>query len=144
MKNKILILILFIILISGCTSKKISIPNKYRNNNGLTKINNTKLNKLENKKDTFILFVYNPFCTFKIPCDEIFEKYSKDNNIEILKIPFNEYKKNKYYKKVKYSPTIIIVNNGKIIAYLDAENDKDIDKYQNIKEFTKWINKYIK
>ena len=29
------------------------------------------------------------------------------------------------------------------MAYLDAEKDDDLDKYQDLDEFTKWIEKYI-
>lgn len=64
-------------------------------------------------------------------------------NISIISIPFEEYKKTTFYKKVKYAPTIILINKGKIIAYLDANNDDDLAKYQDITAFTNWINTYI-
>ena len=35
------------------------------------------------------------------------------------------------------------VEEGKIVAYLDANDDKDLDKYQDSKIFEEWINKYI-
>ena len=52
-------------------------------------------------------------------------------------------KKTYLYKKVKYAPSVIIVKKQKIIAYLDAEKDEDMDKYQDEKEFEKWLKKYI-
>ena len=67
----------------------------------------------------------------------------KKHNISIISIPFAEFKKTIFYKKVKYAPTIIIINKGKIIAYLDANSDKDLKKYQDINEFEKWIDNYI-
>ena len=47
------------------------------------------------------------------------------------------------YQKVKYAPSIIIVRDGHIVDYLDANSDDDLDKYQDVNEFEKWISKYI-
>ena len=67
----------------------------------------------------------------------------KKYKIDFLTINIDEYKKTKFYTQVKYAPTVIVVNNNRIVAYLDAEKDKDLDKYQDVNEFEKWINKYI-
>ena len=32
---------------------------------------------------------------------------------------------------------------GKIVTYLDANSNKDLDRYQDSKKFEEWINKYI-
>ena len=39
--------------------------------------------------------------------------------------------------------TIIIIHKNKIVAYLDADKDEDVDKYQDIKAFTNWVNQYV-
>ena len=75
---------------------------------------------------------------------KIFEEYAKNKNITILTIPFDKFKKTEYYKTVKYAPSVIIINKGKIITYLDAEKDKDIKLYQDTNKFGNWIVKYIK
>ncbi len=56
---------------------------------------------------------------------------------------FDEMKESYLYKKVKYAPSVIIIKKGKIIAYLDADKNADLDKYQNEKVFEKWIKNYI-
>ena len=90
-----------------------------------------------------LLFTYNNYCSLPIPCEYIFEDFMSKYNISIVSIPFKEFKETKYYKKVKYAPTIIIIKEGNIVAYLDANSEKDLDKYQNINDFEKWISKYI-
>ena len=67
----------------------------------------------------------------------------KNNNISIISIPYDKYKKTDFVKKVKYAPTIIIIHKNKIVAYLDADKDEDVDKYQDINAFTNWVNKYV-
>ena len=67
----------------------------------------------------------------------------KDNNITILSIPYEKYKLTDYVKKVKYAPSVLIINKNKVIAYLDADKDEDVNKYQDIEEFTNWVKEYI-
>ncbi len=106
-------------------------------------IETTSEELLKKSDQNYVLFVYNNYCTFKIPCDEIFLSYMKNNKINFLSMTFEEFKKTTFYSEVKYAPSIIVVKNNKIIAYLDAEKDDDILKYQDVDEFSKWINKYI-
>ena len=58
-------------------------------------------------------------------------------------MPFSEFKKTKFYETVKYGPTVIVIQNGNIIAYLDANSNLDLAKYQNANTFESWIKKYI-
>ena len=90
-----------------------------------------------------MLYVFNSFCKFSIPCDSIFAEFMKNNNITIMSIPYDKYKKTDFVKKVKYAPTVIIIHKNKIISYLDADKDEDVNKYQDIEEFTNWVKEYI-
>lgn len=150
MKKKLLIIVpifiilVIIVLIKIPNNKKIEkfyLEDKYYDSNGLIKIDSNTYKDI--KKESYLLFTYNNYCKFNIPCEDIFETFSNDNNIAILSIPFAEFKKISLYRKVKYAPSVIIVKNGHIIAYLDAESDEDLNKYQDVSAFTDWINKYI-
>ena len=66
-------------------------------------------------------------------------KYS----IDFIKIPFDKFKETYLYDEVKYAPSIIVVSDRKVITYLDANKDEDLDKYQDEKAFEKWLNNYI-
>ncbi len=145
-KILIFILIIFIIgiIIFILNNNKIELESCSYNYNGtdFVKISSDEVN---NKLDSnYILFTYNSFCSFKIPCDSIFKEYMTNNKILIYSIPFSEFKNTYLYSKVKYAPSVIIISSGKVIAYLDANSDSDLDNYQDINKFTKWINKYIR
>ncbi len=149
MKNKLpiiavicLIIILFLainFLTNSHSSKNQIIEKEYYNSKGLVITNTKTVNKLIKNKKSFLLFTYNDYCTFTIPCETIFENVAIDNKIEILKIPFIEYKKTSLYKKVKYAPTILLIQNGKIKDYLDANSDEDYPIYQEEEQFKKWL-----
>lgn len=152
MKNKKSIIIVIVIIISIiiltflgyiCKKEKFYLEDNYYTYD-MKKVSYNDINKLEKEKKSFILFTYNPYCSLKIPCDKIFEEYAKNKNITILTIPFDKFKKTEYYKTVKYAPSVIIINKGKIITYLNAEKDKDIKLYQDTNKFGNWIEKYIK
>ena len=55
----------------------------------------------------------------------------------------DEFKKTSYYKTVKYAASVLIIRDGKIVTYLDAEKNSDIEKYQDVEKFTEWVEKYI-
>ncbi len=148
--NNIKYILIFLVLFVICgfiywfsIDKKFSLENKYYNNKGLVSVSGDNVDELVNSKKSFILFTYNNYCNFSIPCDEVFESVSKSSNVEILKINFMDFKNTLLYENVKYAPTVIIVNKGRIIDYLDANADEDIDLYQNEDKFKKWLSSYV-
>ncbi len=119
--EKIINSIIFIINIMWL-SKKENIEKFYLNDSyyGSPEIRDIKADDLKSE-DSFLLFTYNYYCSLAIPCDEIFKSFSKNENIEILSMSIDEFKKTSYYKTVKYAPSVLIIKDGKIVAFLDAE-----------------------
>ena len=152
MLKKILLLVFIMVAfisLTGCTKKinqndnikRIYLSDKYYNKGEFIEVKNNDLKKLEN--DTYILFTYNNYCTLPIPCENIFKEFMKTYQIDFLSIPFSEFKESDFYESVKYAPSILIIQNNKIIAYLDANSDSDLAKYQDVLEFSKWLDKYV-
>ena len=135
----LIIILISLILLKNNNKEKFYLDDKYYNNSSPIEIDNNDMPESGN----YILFTYNNYCTLPIPCEYIFDSFMSKYNISFISIPFEEFKKTSYYKKVKYAPTVIIIKNGKIVTYLDANSDEDLDKYQNLEEFEKWISKYI-
>ncbi|UKI57493.1 MAG: hypothetical protein L6V81_09270 [Clostridium sp.] len=50
-------------------------------------------------------------------------------------IRYEEFEKTDYISKVKYAPSVLIVKNGKIVTYLDANKKEDLDRYQDTSSF---------
>lgn len=139
--KKIIIFVLCLIL-TGCLNKeKINLSEKYYNEGKYIDIKSNQIKELKN--DNYVIFTYNSYCNLEVPCEKIFQKVMEKYKIDFLSIKIDEFKKTYLYKTVKYAPSIIIVKKQKIIAYLDAEKDEDMDKYQDEKEFEKWLQKYI-
>lgn len=150
-KYIIILLCVLLITITGCSFnnrinqndeiEKFYLEDKYYNNGNFISVSSISLNKM--KDESFILFSYNNYCSMAKPCEEVFQEFMKKYNINFLSITFEEYKNTNFYKTVKYAPSIIVVEKGTIVAYLDAESNDDLNKYQDMNEFEKWLNNYI-
>ena len=134
---------LAIVLIFSRGKNKFYLEDKYYNNSGLTDTSVKSLEDLVKNKKSFILFVYNDFCSFSIPCDSVFDETSTSLNIQILQIPYRDFKTSKLSSKLKYAPSIMIFEKGKVVDYLDAESDDDYDLYQDVTKFKIWLSNYI-
>ena len=141
---KALILCLVLIIITGCSFNKIDkiyLSDEFYNKGEFIQV---KSDDLDNYKDkNYVLFTYNNFCSLPIPCDEIFQEFMTDSKIDFLSITFEEFKNTDFYKEVKYAPSVLVISNNKVITYLDADKDSDIEKYQKVDKFKEWISKYI-
>ena len=137
----VVILIVLVFYLFNHDTHKIYLSNKYYNEGSFIKVKSDDLNNLEN--ENYILFTYNNYCNMSIPCEDIFKEFMEKYKINFLSMPFDEFKKTKFYKKVKYAPSVIVVKKGSIVTYLDANSDDDLDRYQDVNEFKKWLDNYI-
>lgn len=143
--KKIILLVLVILSMTGCIKEnnKFHLNDEYYNDGKLVDIDNKELTNILKSNDSFILFTFNPYCNFKVSCENVVENFSKNNNITIFKIPFEEFKSTKLYNTIKYAPSIILINKGKIETYLDPNKDEDSIKYQEEKALKDYIEMYI-
>lgn len=157
-KRKIIIIILIIIFIGLIlwlfinkddnpkiyNENAISLDNKYYNKGKFIDASSEEITKLLNDKSTFLLFVYNNYCSLPIPCEKIFKEVMKKHKVDVLQITFEEFKETSLHDTIEYAPSLIIIKDGKILEYLHADKDEDLEKYQDTKEFEKWISTYVK
>lgn len=137
-------IIIICLFLSACTnSSKFSIEKEYYKESKFINVNSEDIKKLKENKKSFIVFTYNNYCMLEIPCDEIFKKVMNKYNISFLYLPYEEMKNTFIYDKVKLAPSVILIKEGEIVAYLDAESDEDLLKYQDTEEFEKWLTSYI-
>ena len=147
MVKKIFLLLLIIIVCVGCSNYKnvdsniIFLSDMFYNKGNFIEIDSKSLEDYSNM--TYLLFTYNNFCSLPISCEKTFKSFASDYKIDFLSMPFSEFKNTYLYDTVKYAPSVLIVENNKIIAYLDANKDDDLEKYQDVNKFKDWINNYI-
>jgi len=154
MKKKLILIIGIIIVLLVCIyvfffnnkkedTSKVTLDDIYYKKSDAIDVTNYELEDLLNNKGSFLLYVYNSYCTFKIPCETIFEEYLDSKNITMLKIAIDEFKNTSLYSTIKYAPSFVIISDGEIVAFLDANSDEDLNRYQDTDEFGTWLSSYI-
>ena len=149
MNKKYIIVIISILLVLGITilliihfnNKRVYLSDKYYNEGNYIPIKSEDLDNIKN--DTYLLFVYNDYCSFQIPCDQIFKEFMDKYKIDMYSMKYIDFKKTQFYGKIIYAPSVILVKNNKIKAYLDADAKEHLDIYQDSSKFETWVKKYI-
>ncbi len=149
MFKKFILILTILTLFTGCDKKinqnddkeRFYLENKYYNKGEFITIDSSKFDDI--KDESYVLFTYNNYCAFQVSCEDIFKSFMELYKIDFISIPVDEFKKTSLHDTVKYAPSIILVNKGKIVAYLDADKDEDLDKYQDSEVFAKWMNEYV-
>lgn len=146
MKKVLTVLLVVIFTLCGCSKNdgKFYLDKEYYGSSEFIEVDSRQINELQEKKASYIVFTYNPFCSLQVPCDDIFKEYMKNNKVSFYSISYDEFSKTELVKTVKFAPSVIIINKGEIKAYLDASLDSDLDKYQDTEKFSDWVNSFIK
>ncbi|HAB65913.1 MAG TPA: hypothetical protein DCE23_00965 [Firmicutes bacterium] len=151
MKKKLIIItsILVIIIISIVSllllsNKTFYLEENYYSSNEMTEINIDKLNDLTNKKESFAVFLYQPSCIASTNFENVLNEFIEKNKISIYKLTFSSIKNTDIGKKIKYYPSFIIYNKGKMVDFLESDKDEDVEYYTSSEGFTKWFTNYVK
>lgn len=142
-KIKVFLLILVIILLTGCNNRQISLEDKYYYNSEIVEIDKDGYSNLVNDKENFVMFIYQPMCITSNNFEKILNDFSNEYQITIYKMPYSLVKDTPLIDTIKYYPSFVIFKNGKVVIYLDANSNEDIKYYQDINEFTKWCSEYV-
>ena len=139
-----IIAILIVLIINKKNSNLIKLEESDYKVEKLITIDEKKLEEKQTNKDSFILYIHVPgLCTSTIPFDPMVNDFIKNNKITIYSLPFSLVKNTNLKDTIKYSPSLAIYYNGKLIDYLDANSKEDYEYYSSYDGLTKWITNYV-
>lgn len=141
----IILLIALVILVVNLSNrdKKFYLEDKYYKEAKINEIDENKLESLINDKESFVVFVYQPMCITSSSFNELLNEFTNKYNMTIYMIPFSSIKDTNLEKHVKYYPSFVIFNNGKVVDYLKADSDDDTKCYENLPDFEDWFFSYV-
>lgn len=141
----LLILIIGIILLFvNKNEKSFYLENSYYGTNKMIEVEIDELNELVDRKESFAVFVYQPMCVTSSDFEKVLSEFLEDNQISIYKIAFSSIKDTDIGKFVKYYPSFIIYHEGKMVDFLEANKDEDVNYYVSVDGFKNWFMKYVK
>lgn len=108
-----------------------------------TEIDENSLDAI-NSMDYSLIFVYLRGCSACSAFKTIINDVKLYNDLNIYEIEFNKLSLlNLDLLELKYAPSLIILNNGEVIDYLDSSKDEDKEYYKTAVSLSKWLSQYM-
>lgn len=145
-KNSIIIgiVLLIMLLCTACGNKTFMLEEKYYGESKFVEIDNEDYDKLISDKESFAIFIYQPLCAASSSFKEVLTEYSNTKGVVFYKMTQTKMKESKLGETLKYYPSLVIVKDGKVVDYLDANSSDDTRYYQNAENFNNWFTTYVK
>ncbi|MBO7560989.1 hypothetical protein J6T21_03080 [Candidatus Saccharibacteria bacterium] len=121
--------------------EKVSISSEFIGNTTRNELTAEKYQKLKDEKKSFILISHLPDCQAKIL--GFMKQYSEEHQIAVNYMLWSEYHAIEKNSGIKYAPTVVIYNNGKIVDFLKSDSDADTAKYNNYEDFRAWLDSFV-
>jgi len=136
---------LFVILVvAGCSCKnddtKASLGTGDMNATTYKSINMSELNAKIEDKDSFVLYVYSPTCRACEMFKPIIENVIQSKHLIVYAITYNSIEEGHELKSLKYTPSLVVYNNGKILTKTDP--DKNRKYFSNNDGLISFLDKY--
>lgn len=97
--------------------------------------------KLIKDRKSFIMISYLPGCTANILTYA--KNFSNEHQISIYYLDFSSVRESTLKDTVKYSPSVIVVSDGRVKSHLRADNNEDVEKYNDYVTFKTWLESLI-
>lgn len=151
MKRKLMFLIfiilllpvIFLLIVKFQREKPFYLNDEYYGNSSLIEIDSEKFKNLEQDKKSFVIFVYQPLCATSYDLNDYVTKFLDIYNMSFYKVSFSNVKNTDMAEYVKYCPSVVVYHNGQIVAYLDANSNKDAVYFESVENFKNWLTKYV-
>lgn len=140
-----IIVVLIILIINKKNNNLIELKETDYNNGTLITLDEDKLEQKQNNKESFIVYIHIPgLCTSEIPFDPLVNEFIEKNKITIYSLPYSILKNTNLNKEIKYSPSLAIIKDGKLLTFLDANSDKDFEYYSSLDGLNYWVKSFVK
>lgn len=93
---------------------------------------------------SFVIFVDQGGCVTADGLRGRIIEYAKLKGIKINRIMFSDMKDTSLHEKVRYYPSIAVVSDGDVVAYLRSDSDADAPIYNDYNALEEWLNSYLK
>lgn len=94
-------------------------------------------------KKSFVVMVDQGGCTTADRLREYVTRYMTETGILVYRMMFAEVKESSLHEKVKYYPSVAVVEKGVVRGYLRADSDDDAGAYNDYDTFEKWMKRIL-
>lgn len=126
------------------SSRRVSFSPEYYDQAHLEKASVANLEGLVAQHKSFGVFVSQPNCRTADDLRRILEQYSAEHQLTFYEVAFSELKDSELAPDVKYYPSFIIFDKGKVATFLRANSAEDSAAYNSLDGFSQWFESHAK
>ena len=94
-------------------------------------------------KKSFVVFVDQDGCTTADRLRGYVQDWATETGVKVYRMMFSEVKESSLHEYIKYYPSVVLVDKGKVRMYLRADSDDDAKMYNDYNEFETWIKRWV-
>lgn len=93
------------------------------------------------EKQSFIVVAHMMLCPAELPLKDVAKRLARGEKLRIYFLNEHEFEQTKLKDEIKYLPTAVVIRDGKVVEFLDAEADEDVEGYQTVEGLKDWLEK---
>ena len=102
-------------------------------------IDDSEYNRLVADKHSFVVFVDKPGCLKTADMGD----WMKELGFKYYDLQWAYAKNTSLHEYVKYTPSVALIREGEVAAWLDPDSENDMEYYNSPESFREWLKKYI-
>ena len=136
--------IVIMIIVSTNTSTQFRLSDEYYGTSEmLTGLTKDDYEQLLAEKKSFVVMVDKPGCVTTPAMRERMANFPDDMQFKYYQFMWSEARESSLHEYVTFVPSVAIIREGKVVAWLRADSDEDTEYFNSAEALQSWVAKYI-
>ncbi len=109
----------------------------------LTGLTKDEYESLIAQKKSFAVMVDKPACVTTTQMREWMANFPDDMQFKYYQFMWSEEKESSLHEYVTFVPSVAIIREGKVMAWLRADSDEDVEYFNSAEALQSWVAKYV-
>lgn len=109
----------------------------------LTGLTAEEYEKLLSEKRSFVVMVDKPGCITTPPMRERMANFPDNMQFKYYQFMWSEAKESSLHNYVTFVPSVAIIREGEVVAWLRADSDEDTEYFNSAEALQSWVAKYV-
>lgn len=123
--------------------KPVTLEQEYYQSSEMLSLNKAEYEELLAQKKSFVVLVDNPGCTTTQRMREMMANFPDELDFSYYQFMWPEVEKSSLHEYVKYYPSVVIIDDGRVAYYLRADADEDARYYNSAEDLKNWLKQRI-
>lgn len=99
----------------------------------------TEFEELVAAKKSSVVILHMVVCPAEFPITDVAKQFARQEGVTIYGLTEEEFRKTELAEIVKYLPSAVIYREGRLVDFLDAEADEDLEYYKTVDGLKEWL-----